>query len=56
MAQKANMKFIDTHSHIYLSQFDNDLDAAIQRSIYNGVDKIILPNIDSESIKSIWPR
>jgi TatD DNase family protein len=44
------MKFIDTHSHIYLSQFDEDLDLTVERAIENSVNKIILPNIDSESI------
>lgn len=44
------MSLIDTHSHIYLPQFDEDLDAMIQRAKDAGVSKIFLPNIDLESI------
>lgn len=46
----SDMKFIDTHSHIYLPQFDDDRDACISRAVSLGVDKIVLPNIDSQSI------
>lgn len=44
------MKLVDTHSHMYLSQFDKDLDICVERAISSGVEKIVLPNIDSESI------
>jgi TatD DNase family protein len=47
------MKFIDTHSHIYLSQFDEDRDESIKRAIDNNVQKLILPNIDSATINSL---
>lgn len=50
MAQKKSMRFIDTHSHIYLPQFDNDINSTIERAVNQGVEQIILPNIDSESI------
>ena len=43
------MKFVDTHCHIYLQEFDDDRKIAIQRSINSGVTKILLPNIDSTS-------
>ncbi len=42
---------IDTHSHIYSEDFLHDRDEALQRAYDNGVRKIILPNIDSGSIK-----
>ena len=41
---------IDTHSHIYSEEFDNDRDEVIQRAKDAGVKKIILPNVDSESL------
>ena len=41
---------IDTHSHIYLEQFDNDLDRVIKNAVEVGVEKIILPNINFDSI------
>ena len=45
--------YIDTHSHIYLPQFSEDVDECIQRAIHAGVDRILLPNIDSESIPAL---
>jgi len=41
---------IDTHSHIYAEEFDADITEAIERAKNVGVTKIILPNIDSESL------
>lgn len=44
---------IDTHSHIYSTEFIHDLDEVIQRAYSNDVRKIILPNIDSSSVKNL---
>ena len=41
---------IDTHSHIYLPEFDNDLDTVIDNARSVGVEKILLPNVDGETI------
>jgi len=41
---------IDTHSHIYLEQFDDDRDEVIERARNAGLSKILLPNIDSSTI------
>ena len=41
---------VDTHSHIYGSEFDMDRDDVIQRALQAGVDKVLLPNINEESI------
>ena len=41
---------IDTHSHIYGPEFDEDRDEVIQRSLQAGVNRILLPNINEESI------
>ncbi len=41
------MRFIDTHSHIYDPVFDDDIAQAIERSIAQGVDTIILADVDS---------
>lgn len=43
------MNLIDTHCHLYLEEFENDLDDLIQRARHSGVDKIFLPAIDSET-------
>jgi len=44
------MKLIDTHSHIYSSQFENDIYDVIARAKDNNIEKILLPNVDLESI------
>ncbi len=38
---------IDTHSHVYVTEFDLDQAAMLERSDKEGVRKIILPAIDS---------
>jgi TatD DNase family protein len=42
------MQFIDTHSHLYSSQFDDDRTQVITNAIAAGVDTILLPNISSK--------
>jgi TatD DNase family protein len=44
---------IDTHSHIYSEDYKDDIDEVITRAYDNDVRKIILPNIDSSSIKKM---
>ncbi|MDD4756175.1 MAG: TatD family hydrolase [Prolixibacteraceae bacterium] len=44
---------IDTHAHIYSEEFINDVDLVVQHAYNNDVKKIILPNIDSASIKRL---
>ena len=41
---------IDTHAHLYSRKFDNDRDEMIIRAREAGVQGIVLPNIDLESI------
>ena len=43
------MRLIDTHSHLYDEAFASEADAAVLRSVEAGVDRIILPDIDSQS-------
>ena len=42
--------FIDTHTHLYSEEFNEDRTAAINTAINNSVTKLYLPNIDSNSI------
>lgn len=44
---------IDTHSHIFDETFSNDIDDVILRAKQAGVAAILLPNIDTESIKEV---
>ena len=45
------MMLVDTHAHIYLDQFKDDLDDVITRAREAGVRNIIMPAIDLESIR-----
>jgi TatD DNase family protein len=45
------MQLIDTHTHIYLPEFDADRDEAVKRAKGNGVSKMLLPNIDLLSVE-----
>ncbi len=44
---------IDTHSHIYSEDFNDDIDEVIKRSYESEIRKIVLPNIDSSSVKKM---
>ena len=44
---------IDTHAHLYAKEFDSDIDDVIARAKRLGIEKILLPNIDSSSIESL---
>lgn len=48
------MEFIDSHCHLYSDQFSEDRDEAIHNAKTLGVSKIVLPNIDSESLAGMW--
>jgi TatD DNase family protein len=43
------MLLVDTHTHIYLPEFDADRDEAIKRAVQSGVVKLLMPNIDLDS-------
>ena len=42
------MKIIDTHTHLYLKEFDEDFDEVVRKSIEIGVDKFLFPSIHSK--------
>ncbi len=43
------MKLIDTHTHIYVEEFDGDRDEAVARALGAGVDTMMCPAIDLAS-------
>ena len=45
--------YIDTHTHIYLKDFDEDRKGIISECINSGVKKLFLPNIDKNSIADV---
>ena len=47
------MNLIDTHTHLFSSQFDEDRRQVVQKAIEQGVDKMLLPNINSETVEAM---
>ena len=47
------MYLIDSHSHIFLEEFDSDRDAVIRRARETGIRLFCIPNIDVESIERL---
>ena len=47
------MRIVDTHAHLYLDAFDNDLDDVIARARAIGVEKVLLPNIDETTVSDL---
>jgi TatD DNase family protein len=45
------MNLIDTHSHLYLPEFDHDRDESVKIALSSGVSTLLLPNIDARSIE-----
>lgn len=43
------MTFIDTHTHLYLSDFKEDIESIILKAEENGITKFYLPAIDSST-------
>ena len=47
------MNLIDSHTHLFLHHFENDIDQVINNAIDKGVEAFMLPNIDSSTIESM---
>ena len=47
------MHLIDTHTHLFAEQFEQDRSECVQRAIKRGVQQMLLPNIDSSTISSM---
>ncbi|WP_436516796.1 TatD family hydrolase [Ekhidna sp. To15] len=45
---------IDSHAHIYLEHFSDDIDDVVNRALESGIKKILLPNIDSSTIDQMF--
>ncbi len=45
------MILVDTHTHLYLDDFDTDWREVVESAIESGVKYMLLPRIDSESFK-----
>ncbi|NVO03889.1 MAG: TatD family hydrolase [Bacteroidetes bacterium] len=47
------MILADSHTHLYLEEFNNDRNLVIEKAIFEGVKYLFLPNIDSGFIDSM---
>lgn len=48
------MYFIDTHTHLYSTEFDTDRTEVVENAIKAGVKTLLLPNIDVASIELMY--
>ncbi len=48
-----DLAFFDTHSHIYIQDFNEDIEVVIERAKSKNIVGIILPAIDSETHKAL---
>ena len=46
--------YIDSHTHLYLDAFSGDREAVVRRAINANVSCMILPNIDSKTVESMF--
>ncbi len=44
---------IDTHTHLFLDNFENDIEQVIKRAINSGVTKMFCPNIDLSTVEKL---
>lgn len=46
-------EFVDTHTHLFVTEFNEDRDEAVKRAMQAGVRKLCLPSITEKSLPSI---
>lgn len=44
------MQLVDTHTHLFVEQFNEDIDEVLERAIASKVDRFYLPNINIDTI------
>ncbi len=47
------MQFIDTHAHVYAPELASDIELVIKNAISTGIEKILMPAIDSASLEAM---
>src|SRR5690554_346748 len=47
------MSIIDTHAHLFVEEFKNDINDVVSRAKNAGVSKVLLPNISEESMDDL---
>ena len=48
------MKIIDTHTHVYLEDFDADRTQVIQAAMQSGISAMLLPNVDVMTLRPLF--
>lgn len=48
------MKLIDTHCHVYDAAFGDDLESVIDRAREVGLERLLLPNINPETLSDVF--
>lgn len=51
--RQASKTMIDSHSHIYSKEFDDDIEQVMQRAVAAGVNRIVLPNENLDSVQRL---
>ena len=52
--ETSQFEWIDTHCHLYSDEFGVDRDLMVERALAAGVSKLMMPNIDLDSIPGMW--
>lgn len=47
------MILIDTHTHLYLREFNSDRDQVVKNAVENGILKMFLPNVDGTTVNQM---
>jgi len=47
------MKLIDTHTHLYVNEFEEDIESVVERAATEGVEKFYLPAIDESENEAL---
>ena len=45
--------FVDTHAHLYASEFDGDRMEMIRRAAEAGIGRVYLPNVDAGTVSAL---
>lgn len=52
-SKRKMIEFVDTHTHLFVSEFNEDRDAAVHRALQSGVSKLCLPSITEETLPDV---
>ena len=47
------MRLIDTHTHLFLPEFDSDRDEMVNRALSAGVVNLLMPNVDIHTVDAM---